>query len=166
MKGAGMQLSILNKYKENTRIEAKQAIGGLPHSIWETYSAFANTSGGVILLGVAENKKGKTLYPVELPDPSRLVAQFWELINDKRVVSANILKKSDVTIECVEGKEIVVICVRKAKRCERPIYIGNNPKTGAYYRDGEADLRFTETQVLQLMEEAKLPKEVRSKKIK
>ena len=87
-----MQLSILNKYKENTRIEAKQAIGGLPHSIWETYSAFANTSGGVILLGVAENKKEKTLYPVELPDPSRLVAQFWELINDKRVVSANILK--------------------------------------------------------------------------
>ena len=161
-----MQLSILNKYKENTRIEAKQAIGGLPHSIWETYSAFANTSGGVILLGVAENKKEKTLYPVALPDPSRLVAQFWELINDKKIVSANILKKSDVTIECVEGKEIVVICVRKAKRSERPIYIGNNAKTGSYYRDGEADLRFTEEQVLQLIEESKLPKAVRSKKIK
>ena len=161
-----MQLSILNKYKENTRIEAKQAIGGLPHSIWETYSAFANTSGGVILLGVAENKKDKTLYPVALPDSSRLVAQFWELINNKKIVSANILKKSDVTIECVEGKEIVVICVRKAKRSERPIYIGNNAKTGSYYREGEADLRFTEEQVLQLIEESKLPKAVRSKKIK
>ena len=46
------------------------------------------------------------------------------------------------------------------------IYIGNNVKTGSYYRDGEADLRFTEEQVLQLIEESKLPKAVRSKKIK
>ena len=151
-----MQLSVLNKYKENTRIEAKQATGGLPHSIWETYSAFANTSGGVILLGVAENKKDKRLYPVDLPDPNRLVAQFWEGINDKRNVSANLLKKDDVTVETVDGKEIVVICVRKAKRCERPIYIGNNPKTGSYYRSGEADLRFTPEQVEKLLQEAKL----------
>ena len=151
-----MQLSVLNKYKENTRIEAKQATGGLPHSIWETYSAFANTSGGVILLGVAENKKDKRLYPVDLPDPNRLVAQFWDGINDKRNVSANLLKKDDVTVETVDGKEIVVICVRKAKRCERPIYIGNNPKTGSYYRSGEADLRFTAEQVEKLLREAKL----------
>lgn len=151
-----MQLSVLNKYKENTRIEAKQATGGLPHSIWETYSAFANTSGGVILLGVAENKKDKRLYPVDLPDPNRLVAQFWDGINDKRNVSANLLKKDDVTVEKVDGKEIVVICVRKAKRCERPIYIGNNPKTGSYYRSGEADLRFTPEQVEKLLQEAKL----------
>ena len=151
-----MQLSVLNKYKENTRIEAKQATGGLPHSIWETYSAFANTSGGVILLGVAENKKDKRLYPVDLPDPNRLVAQFWDGINDKRNVSANLLKKDDVTVEEVDGKEIVVICVRKAKRCERPIYIWNNPKTGSYYRSGEADLRFTPEQVEKLLQEAKL----------
>ena len=160
-----MQLSILNQYKENTRIEAKKALGGLPRSIWETYSAFANTSGGVILLGVAEDKKDKTLYPVDLPDAGRLAAQFWELVNDKRVVSLNLLKKTDVTIEKVEGKDIVVICVPKAKRSQRPVYIGNNPKTGAYYRDGEADLRFSEAQVERLMQEATLPKDVQSKKI-
>ena len=110
----------LQQYKETNRIEAKQAVGGLPHSIWETYSAFANSDGGFILLGVAERKTDKTLYSVELPDPWRLVAQFWEGINNPRNVSKNILRKCDVTIECVDGNEIVVISVPKAKKADKP----------------------------------------------
>lgn len=146
-------LEKLEQYRETNRIEAKQAVGGLPRSIWETYSAFANSDGGLILLGVAEREKDKTLYPVELPDPWRLVAEFWTLAENSRIVSKNILKKSDVTVEVVDGKQIVVISVPKANKADKPIYIGGNRETGAYYRRGESDIRIPKARIEKMIKE-------------
>ena len=80
----------LQQYRENNRIEAKQALGGLPESLWETYSAFANADGGVILLGV-EELLDKSLHALDILDPQWLIEDFWKIIHDPAMVSANVL---------------------------------------------------------------------------
>ena len=44
---------------ERVTLECKKAQSNIPGSVWETYSAFANTYGGLILLGVYEDLKEK-----------------------------------------------------------------------------------------------------------
>lgn len=136
----------LEQYRENNRIEAKRALGGLPYSVWETYSSFANTMGGVILLGVEESRD-KSFRAVDLPDPQKLIRKFWQQLNDPRRVSVNILTKNSVRVEKIDGKQIVVIEVPRAHRADKPIYIENNPTTGTYRRGGEGDYRCTPAEI-------------------
>ena len=140
----------LEIYRENNRIEAKKAQGGLPHSIWETYSAFANSFGGVLLLGVAEDAD-KCFVTVPLPSPKRLVREFWAILNDRTRVSANILSEQDVRIVESGGNQIVVIQIPRAGRHERPVYIGTDPFTGSYFRDGEGDYRCSPDEVRSML---------------
>lgn len=145
----------IEKYKENNRIEAKKALGGLPHSIWETYSAFANTLGGIILLGVEEHKD-KSLHPVDLPDPERLIKEFWEIVNKGKKVSANILSDKDVTVEYIDGKHIVAIRIPRARRSDKPVYIDGSPISGSYRRSGEGDYRCTAEEVEAMIRDAEI----------
>lgn len=144
----------LSKYRENNRIEAKRAVGGLPHSIWETYSAFANTVGGVILLGVEEGPD-KTLSTVPLPDPEALAEEFLVLVNDPAVVSVNILSPMNVCILEAQGNRIVVIEVPRADRHDRPVYTGGDPVRGSYRRNGEGDYHCTPGEVLAMQRDSR-----------
>ena len=145
-------LDFLDEYKEDNRVEAKRAQGGLPHSLWETYSAFANTVGGVILLGVAE-AEDKSLYSVPLFDPQELVDEFWDMVNDPAVVSANILQPEDVQVLRSGGNDIVAIFVPRAPARLRPVYIGQDPYGGTYFRMGEGDCRAQRHEVLAMLQD-------------
>ncbi|MGI5964034.1 MAG: helix-turn-helix domain-containing protein [Lawsonibacter sp.] len=146
----------LEEYQENARIEAKRAQGGLPHSLWETYSAFANTLGGVILLGVAE-AEDKSLYSVPLFDPQELVDEFWEMVNDSSVVSANLLQPDDVQILCNLKNPIVAIFVPRADFHHRPVYVGSDPYTGSYYRRGDGDYHCPRHEVDAMLQDREVP---------
>ena len=145
-----LDLQNLAIYRENNRIEAKKATGGLPDSLWETYSAFANTLGGVILLGV-EEYPDKSLHPVDLLDPDWVITDFWETINNPARVSVNILSERDVRIHTIDGKRIVVITVPRAQPSDIPVFINNDPLTGTYLRNGEGDYRCTPDEVFSML---------------
>ena len=150
---AVIDLSKLEQYRENNRIEAKRALGGLPKSIWETYSAFANTLGGLILLGV-EEQPDKSLRPVNLPDPEGMAAEFWALLCDPQKTSVNILTEGDVRIEDINGSRIIVIRVPRAQRYVKPVYVDGDPRTGSYWRSGEGDHRCTPEQIAAMRRDA------------
>ena len=137
----------LEQYRENNRIEAKEALGGLPESMWETYSAFANAEGGVILLGVKE-QPDKSLKALDLLDPQWLLDDFWSIINDPSQVSANILTEEDVQIRQVDGKTIIAITVPPSGE---PIYVGGDPWRGTYRRSGEGDCRCSREEVAAML---------------
>lgn len=77
--------------KETVDIEAKVARNGVPESIWETYSSFANTFGGTIILGVAEDKDTKSFIPCGVQNSEKMLSDIWDTINNHEKVSANIL---------------------------------------------------------------------------
>lgn len=148
-----IDFSNLTKYRENNRIEAKKALGGLPISLWETYSAFANTLGGIILLGVEEGDDN-SLHAINLPNPDKLIAEFWDIINNQNKVSINILTNKNVQKQIVDGKQIIVITVPKAERMNKPVYIGENPLVGTYRRNGEGDYKCTKEEVSAMLRDA------------
>jgi predicted HTH transcriptional regulator len=133
------------EYKENNTLEAKKATGGLPQSIWQTYSAFANTNGGVLLLGVDESPD-KTLDIIGLSNPEKLVSDFWNTINNSQKVSVNILKDKNAQIIEHDGKKIIAINVPRAERADKPVYL-NNDIWSAYRRNGEGDYRCSQASV-------------------
>lgn len=136
----------LDGFREGNRLEAKEALGGLPKSIWETYSAFANTSGGLILLGVKE-LGDHSLLAAGVPDAEHLVKLFWDGVNNPSNVSCNILVNSDVKIDDSSDERIVIINVPQANSADKPIYLKDNPFKYTYRRNGEGDYRCTEEEV-------------------
>ena len=137
-----------NLYKEDNRREVKKANGGLPSSLWETYSAFANCYGGVIILGVAENKDGTwRTTGLKSTDRDKLLKHFWDTINNRKKVNVNLLSDQDVEIYEKYEDTIIVIYVPMANREQKPVYINDDIFGGTFRRNHEGDYHCTKLQV-------------------
>jgi len=137
-------LNILSRldWVENDDLEFKSAKGGLPKSLWETYSAMANASGGVILLGVEDNG-----VITGVNDVTKLKADFWNTLNNRGKVNLNLLSDDDVVPVEKNDAVILAIHIPRATRYQRPVFLGQNPLTGTYRRNYEGDYHCTEREV-------------------
>ena len=79
---------------ERVTLECKKAKSEMPKSIWQTFTAFANTIGGMILLGVDENMQEKDIQKryqiIGVDEPRKIVTDFWNTLNSDKV-NENIL---------------------------------------------------------------------------
>lgn len=146
----------LRDLSERVDLELKKAsgrdgAGKLPRSIWETYSAMANSSGGMIILGVDESGTGAVISGI--PNPDKLIQDFWDQINNRQIVSVNILSDQAVRKRTLPEGSIITIEVSQADRKQRPVYVGENPLTGTYRRNNEGDYRCPPEIVRQMLGE-------------
>lgn len=146
--------SKIKEYREDNRFEAIKAEGGLPHSLWETYSAFANSYGGLIVLGVTQNLDGSVFVDKGITNPVGMIKNFWDTVNNRSKVSVNILRDKNVYTDAVGGKTVIVIEVPRAQRQDRPIYINNDLKGGVFRRNFEGDYHCTEAEIRNMIRDA------------
>ena len=135
---------------ETASLECKSAKGGFPKSFWESYSAFANTDGGTIVLGVSEPRKG-TFAVDGVARPDILVKTLWDTVNNPDKVSANVLFDRHVRAKTLDGKTVVVVDVPRADRADRPVYVGRDVFRGTFRRNGEGDYRCPRESVLAML---------------
>lgn len=141
-----LDLSHMSQYRESNRLEAKLATGGLPESIWETYSAFANTYGGVILLGV-EELPDRTLRIQGLLNPEDMREELLTMADDPEVASVNLLTRAQVQVSHTPQGAVLAVHVPRAGADVRPVYVGGNLYRGTYRRVGDADMHCTKAEV-------------------
>lgn len=130
---------------EATGLEVKAALGGLPKSLVETLSAFANGSGGTVLLGIAEGANFSPVVDFDAPAIREAAAQA---LAEKLTPPLRV----PVEIEAFEDGRVVRIDVEPLDPADKPCFVTTKGEYyGSYIRGGEGDRRLSRYEVTQLL---------------
>ena len=106
---------------ENDCIEFKESSNRVSEDIWETISAFANTNGGFIFLGVKE-ENGEFI-PIGVSNADKLIKDFWNMFQSAKHVSEFSLSTDKVRKMQYKEKFIIIIEIPCAAIKDKPVYI-------------------------------------------
>lgn len=143
--------------QENIHLEYKTAKEKLPNEMWETISAFANTDGGTLFLGVKEKKTeqgSSELIPVGVTNPQKLVNDLLDQLKNKNKISYPIVSEKDIEIISENDSKLIKISVPRADFHQRPIFIKGNPQN-TFIREGERDSKATEDDLKAILRDSK-----------
>lgn len=138
---------------DDAHVEAKACARQLGASVWETVSAFANTEGGIILLGLREdsNFQPTPTFPLE-----KVKDQFVDGMGYANSSGQKLTNPPRFTVERghVEGHQILIIQIHPNQPGLRPCYItARGPGSGSYQRVDDKDIRLSPTEVHELQQE-------------
>lgn len=148
-----IQLLIKEKIlaSESYQIEYKSGRNGFPNEIWKSYSAFANTNTGVIVVGVKDKNGSLTIEGLtdeQIQDYQKI---FWDNCNNPNTISKNLLTNDDVRVLAFKEKKLLLFKIPYAKRTERPVHLTRNPLGNTYKRNHEGDYRCTDDEVKRML---------------
>lgn len=137
-------------YIEWDDFEVKEASGGLPKSMWETVSAFSNTAGGWIILGIKETKV-KSVSTYEIIGIEKAEKMEQDIISTLRSVSKfNVPILVTARLLHFDGKSVLALNIPVS--ANKPVYFGNN-LNNTFVRIGSGDQRATDIEIDILMRE-------------
>lgn len=118
--------------------EVKAAKRELPKSVWETVSAFSNTSGGWIVLGVKE--EGDDFEIIGVGNAEKLEQNF---LNTLRGTKFNVFVGTKQEVYQFGDKTVLAFYVPVHKN--KPVYYNNQSNT--FIRRGSADQRAAQEEI-------------------
>lgn len=131
---------ILTKRTETSEIEFKSAREGVSEKLYDSFSSFSNTRGGIIIFGIDE-KAGYKVCGVKNPDElqKKIVNEACEMEPVVRPL---------ISMCTYEGKTILAAEIAEMDCVNKPCYyIGKGKSRGSYIRIGDADLPMTEYEI-------------------
>lgn len=119
--------------------EVKEAQNKLPDNVWETVSAFSNTSGGWIVFGIKQ--KGKFFEIQGVNDGEKIESDFLNTLRSGQKINTRILAEGRKYI--IDDKLVLAFHIPSSSM--KPIYV-NNP-INTFIRSGSGDRRASEGEI-------------------
>lgn len=122
-------------------VEVKRAEGGFPRRLWETLSAFANTSGGgVIILGIDEEHDFQV---TGIRDPAHFQSSLASLCDQMEPPLRPLIQ-----VFQLDGNQVIVAEIPEVPHSQKPCYyLGAGIMTGSLIRVADGDRRLTQYEI-------------------
>ena len=136
---------------DNQSVEVRESVGKMPSSIAETISAFANGSGGAIVLGLSE-KNG--FEPAERLEAHRIADALSQACSDKLTPPAH----ASIDILEYDGANVVVATIDEIPLRDKPCFVkGKGMYQGSFIRSFDGDRKLSPYEINRLLEDKTQP---------
>ena len=135
---------------DDALVEVKACGESLSKDIWESVSAFGNTRGGTIILGLEEREGFRPVPGFKL---DRVRDQFVSGLEDGGNAKPKIVNMPQYDLERFdfEEEQVLVVEIREVDPRFKPCYVRDKGLTnGAYKRVDDKDIKLSATEIFEL----------------